>query len=72
MHLSFAEIVRKEFEKGKELTLDELYNTLSKDSRVSVVSHELGHRIRSTIYALHKSNKIERVREATYKKKANN
>ena len=68
MHLSFAEIVRMEFEKGKALTLDELHNTLSKDSRVSVVSHELGHRIRSTIYSLQKANEIVRIREATYKK----
>ena len=65
---SFSQRVRSEFEKGEELTLDELYEILSKNPLLKVDPSKLKHRIRSTIYSLQKANEIVRLRDATYKK----
>ncbi|MBI3842159.1 MAG: hypothetical protein HY295_03285 [Thaumarchaeota archaeon] len=68
MHTSLVNLIRNEFDKGKEITLTELYNILSKNPDVTIERYKLGHRIRSAIYSLQKSNEIVRVRDATYKK----
>ncbi|HZS74813.1 MAG TPA: hypothetical protein VFA69_09975 [Candidatus Nitrosotalea sp.] len=62
------QLVRNEFEEGEPVTLNQLYEILSKNPEVKIRPDVLGHRIRSAIYALHKSNKIMRVSDSTYKK----
>jgi len=68
MHASFMSLLRNEFDKGNAITLDYLYGLLAKNPDLKLNSSTLKHRIRSTIYALQKSNEIVRVAAATYKK----
>ncbi len=58
--------VKREFSKKNTLTLDELYQTLSKDTALEYVMPHLKHRIRSCLYALKKQGIIELVDKATY------
>ena len=64
--MTFAKLVKDEFKKNKTRTLAELYDTLSSNSEVSLEGTTLKHRIRSAIYGLKQTNKVELVSKATY------
>ena len=64
--MTFAKIVKDEFKKNKTRTLAELYDALSSNSEVSLEGTTLKHRIRSAIYGLKQTNKVELVSKATY------
>ena len=64
--MTFAKLVKDEFEKNKTRTLAELYDALSSNSEVSLEGTTLKHRIRSAIYGLKQTNKVELVSKATY------
>ena len=64
--MTFAKLVKDEFSKNKTRTLAELYNALSSNSDVSLEGTTLKHRIRSAIYGLKQTNKVELVSKATY------
>ena len=64
--MTFAKLVKDEFKKNKTRTLAELYNALSSNSEVSLEGTTLKHRIRSAIYGLKQTNKVELVSKATY------
>ena len=64
--MTFAKIVKDEFKKNKTRTLAELYDALSSNSEVSLEGTTLKHRIRSAIYGLKQSNKVEHVAKAQY------
>ena len=64
--MTFAKIVKDEFKKNKTRTLAQLYDTLSSNSEVSLEGTTLRHRIRSAIYGLKQTNKVELVSKATY------
>jgi len=68
MPTSFAHLVRSEFNKGNELTLDQLYATFLKNPDLKLSTPILKHRIRSSIYSLQKSNEVTRIGDACYKK----
>ena len=64
--MTFAKLVKDEFKKNKTRTLAQLYDTLSSNSEVSLEGTTLKHRIRSAIYGLKQTNKVELVSKATY------
>ena len=64
--MTFAKLVKDEFKKNKTRTLTELYDALSSNSEVSLEGTTLKHRIRSAIYGLKQTNKVELVSKATY------
>ena len=64
--MTFAKLVKDEFKKNKTRTLVQLYDTLSSNSEVSLEGTTLKHRIRSAIYGLKQTNKVELVSKATY------
>ena len=64
--MTFAKLVKDEFKKNKTRTLAELYDALSSNSEVSLEGTTLKHRIRSAIYGLKQTNKVELVSKATY------
>ena len=64
--MTFAKLVKDEFGQNKTRTLAQLYDTLSSNSEVSLEGTTLKHRIRSAIYGLKQTNKVELVSKATY------
>ena len=64
--MTFAKLVKDEFTQNKTRTLAELYDALSSNSEVSLEGTTLKHRIRSAIYGLKQTNKVELVSKATY------
>ena len=64
--MTFAKLVKEEFSQNKTRTLAQLYDTLSSNSEVSLEGTTLKHRIRSAIYGLKQTNKVELVSKATY------
>ena len=64
--MTFAKLVKDEFAQNKTRTLTQLYDTLSTNSEVSLEGTTLKHRIRSAIYGLKQTNKVELVSKATY------
>ena len=64
--MTFAKLVKEEFAQNKTRTLAELYDVLSSNSEVSLEGTVLKHRIRSAIYGLKQTNKVELVSKATY------
>ena len=64
--MTFAKLVKDEFKKNKTRTLAELYDALSSNSEVSLEGTTLKHRIRSAIYGLKQTNKVDLVSKATY------
>ena len=64
--MTFAKLVKDEFRKNITRTLAELYDALSSNSEVSLEGTTLKHRIRSAIYGLKQTNKVELVSKATY------
>ena len=68
MQTSFVKLIRNEFNKGKELSLDQIYATLSKNPDLKLSTSILKHRIRSSIYSLQQSNEVTRIGDSLYKK----
>lgn len=66
--MSLIDIIRKEFDSGNEITLQEIYEKISKNPEITITPDKIRHRIRSILYHLKKTNKIIRTKEATYKK----
>ena len=64
--MTFAKLVKDEFAQNKTRTLAELYDALSSNSEISLEGTTLKHRIRSAIYGLKQTNKVELVSKATY------
>ena len=64
--MTFAKLVKDEFRKNKTRTLAQLYDALSSNSEVSLEGITLKHRIRSAIYGLKQTNKVELISKATY------
>ena len=64
--MTFAKLVKDEFAQNKTRTLAQLYDALSSNSEVSLDGTTLKHRIRSAIYGLKQTNKVELVSKATY------
>ena len=64
--MTFAKLVKDEFKKNKTRTLTQLYDALSSNSEVSLEGTTLKHRIRSAIYGLKQTNKVELISKATY------
>ena len=64
--MTFAKLVKDEFRQNKTRTLEELYDTLSENPDVPLEGTTLKHRIRSAIYGLKQTNKVELVSKATY------
>ena len=64
--MTFAKLVKDEFRKNKTRTLAQMYDALSSNSDVSLEGTTLKHRIRSAIYGLKQTNKVELVSKATY------
>ena len=64
--MTFAKLVKDEFGQNKTRTLAQLYDALSSNSEVSLEGTTLKHRIRSAIYGLKQTNKVELVSKATY------
>ena len=64
--MTFAKLVKEEFKQNKTRTLEQLYDTLSANSEVSLEGTTLKHRIRSAIYGLKQTNKVKLVSKATY------
>ena len=64
--MTFAKLVKDEFAQNKTRTLTQLYDTLSTNSEVSLEGTTLKHRIRSAIYGLKQTNKVELISKATY------
>ena len=64
--MTFAKLVKDEFRKNKTRTLAQMYDALSSNSEVSLEGTTLKHRIRSAIYGLKQTNKVELVSKATY------
>ena len=64
--MTFAKLVKEEFAQNKTRTLAQLYDALSSNTEVSLEGTTLKHRIRSAIYGLKQTNKVELVSKATY------
>ena len=64
--MTFAKLVKDEFSQNKTRTLAQLYDALSSNSEVSLEGTTLKHRIRSAIYGLKQTNKVELISKATY------
>ena len=64
--MTFAKLVKDEFAQNKTRTLAQLYDTLSSNPEISLEGTTLKHRIRSAIYGLKQTNKVELVSKATY------
>ena len=64
--MTFAKLVKEEFAQNNTRTLAQLYDALSSNSEVSLEGTTLKHRIRSAIYGLKQTNKVELVSKATY------
>lgn len=64
--MTFAQIVKEEFTQHKTRTLQQLYNTLDANSDVELEGSILKHRIRSALYGLKQTGKVELVSKATY------
>ena len=64
--MTFAKLVKDEFAQNKTRTLAQLYDALSSNSEVSLEGTTLKHRIRSAIYGLKQTNRVELVSKATY------
>ena len=64
--MTFAKLVKEEFSQNKTRTLAQLYDALSSNTEVSLEGTTLKHRIRSAIYGLKQTNKVELVSKATY------
>ena len=64
--MTFAKLVKDEFAQNNTRTLAQLYDALSSNSEVSLEGTTLKHRIRSAIYGLKQTNKVELVSKATY------
>lgn len=70
--MNFIGLVRKEFDTGKEITLKEIYDNISKIPDLQIKNDEIHHRIRSAVYTLKKNNEIVRTGEGKYQKLGNN
>ena len=64
--MTFAKLVKEEFRKNETRTLAQLYDALSSNPEISLEGTTLKHRIRSAIYGLKQTNKVELVSKATY------
>lgn len=58
----------RELNKKQNVTLSNLYETISKDPRVETNSAILKHRIRARLYSLENSGKVTKVSRATFMK----
>ena len=65
---TFTDMIRNEFEKRKELTIKQLYETFSKNKNVEFHGYQLHTRIRTIIWRLKENNEIGRIRHGTYRK----
>jgi len=64
--MTFAQIVKEQFVEHKTRTLQELYDALDAHPDVTLEGSTLKHRIRSALYGLKQSGKIDLVTKATY------
>ncbi|MBL76870.1 MAG: hypothetical protein CL763_08120 [Chloroflexi bacterium] len=64
--MTFAQIVKDEFTEHKTRTLQQLYKTLDANPNVELEGSTLKHRIRSALYGLKQSGKIDLTSKATY------
>lgn len=65
---SFMNLIRQLFREREQLTLNDLYGILSKNSQFELSEGVMRHRIRSCLYSMKKKNEIVRVGDSTYKK----
>ena len=59
--------IRTELEKRKQVTISELYDSLSKNPIIKIKDHILKHRIESIISVLYSRGEIKKVGVSTYK-----
>ena len=64
--MTFAQIVKEQFVEHKTRTLQVLYDALDAHPDVTLEGSTLKHRIRSALYGLKQSGKIDLVTKATY------
>ena len=64
--MTFAQIVKEQFSEHKTRTLQELYDALDAHPDVTLEGSTLKHRIRSALYGLKQSGKIDLTSKATY------
>ncbi len=67
MALKLSAVVLEALSTKDELTLKELYLIISDNSDFSWETNVMKHRVRSALYSLKVSKKIERSDDATYK-----
>ncbi len=65
---SFLSLIRQMFNESEQMTLDEIYDKLSKTLKSELDEKTLRHRIRSAIYTLKENNEVLRMKESTYKR----
>ena len=65
---SMIKLIRNMFDKNKELTLKQIYDSLEENSKIEITGNTLKHRIRSSIYSLKKGNFVKRITVSTYQK----
>ncbi|MBI3639046.1 MAG: hypothetical protein HY223_01900 [Thaumarchaeota archaeon] len=65
---NITNVIRKEFDDGEQVTLDELYEAISTNPEIQIDEDKLKHRVRSTIDSLLRTKQIERITKATYQK----
>lgn len=63
-----TEIILQELNKKQNVTLSDLYEILSNDSRIKMNKKSLKHYVRARLYSLEKSQKVTRVKRATFSK----
>lgn len=66
MKTLISELVIQELIKNHEVTLNTLYEILSKDPRVRMEPKILKHRIRAKLYSLENNGKVVKVGRATF------
>lgn len=66
--VSTLNLMRDIFKENEQVTLDELYDILSKNPKFTLSKEKMRHRIRSSIYTLKKNEEVMRIKNSTYKK----
>lgn len=63
-----TQLILRELDKKQEVTLDHLFNIISRYPQIKLERSVLKHRIRANLYSLEHSKKVKRVDRATFSK----
>jgi len=64
-----SDIIKKEIDEQKIVSIKSLYENLSKNNQLNTPQSKLRHRIRAAVYTLQENNYIQRIGNGIYQKR---